>query len=77
MTSKIDIELKYHLNRCNLSEYIELHSAKIHERNVILVTLDGYLVGFWNVRAKGYQVSLVVSGSSSRSGDRGSGSVRL
>ena len=62
MTSKIDIELKYHPNRCNLSEYIELHSAKIHERNVILVTLDGYLVGFLNVRAKGYQVSLVVTG---------------
>ena len=32
MTSKIDIELKYCPNRCNLSD-IELHSAKIVERN--------------------------------------------
>ena len=36
MTSKIDIELKYHPNRYYLSD-IEFHSAKIHEKNVIIV----------------------------------------
>ena len=51
MTLKINIELKYRPNRCTLSD-IDLHSAKIHERNVILVTLEGYLVSFWNVRVK-------------------------
>ena len=47
MTLKIDIKLKYRPNRCNFSD-IELQFAKIHERNVILVTLEGYLVRFWN-----------------------------
>ena len=50
-SNDIEIELKYCPNRCNLSD-IELHSAKIHERNVILVMLEGYLVSFWKVRAK-------------------------
>ena len=30
-------------NQCNLSD-IKLHSAKIYERNVILITLEGYWV---------------------------------
>ena len=52
MTLEMDIELKYHPNRCNLSD-IELHSDKIYERNVILVTLEEYyLVSFWNVHPK-------------------------
>ena len=51
MASKIDIELQYCPNRCILLD-IELHSAKIHKRNVILVTPEGCLVSFWNVRAE-------------------------
>ena len=51
MTSKIDIKLKYRPNRCNLSDS-ELHSAKILQRIVILISLKGYLVSFWDVHAK-------------------------
>ena len=50
-----DIENRYQAQispkSVNTLSDIELYSAKIHERNVILVTLEGYLVSFWNVRS--------------------------
>ena len=38
MTSEMDIEQKYGPNRCYILD-IELHSAKIHEKNAVLVSL--------------------------------------
>ena len=44
LTSKINIELKYHLNRFAFTD-IDLHLTKIHEKkNAVLVSLEGQLV---------------------------------
>ena len=46
-----NIENRYRAQILRYSD-IELHSAKIHERIMILVTLLGCLGSFWNVGAK-------------------------